>query len=219
MHTFVSDDGKIIIHVSGDFSGTAEIMVGDRPPFEFDPSVLSAIGEHYLDFCLNEALAQAEGMLPGLEGDARQEAVEELTENIKQLVAMRDRSKPAENAVVVRCAGCGAAYDGPLMSGFICAECSCVWDPATSKWSHQSGIDPAEIHAMALKSRGKVIPAEIVEMLENKRLLCPEDVETATTHYDPGGPGCGEEPTGVPRCAGCGCAKAEHKTKEEPEVK
>jgi len=213
MQTFMSDDGRILIHVSSDFSGEAEIMVGDAPPFAFDPSILVAVGEHYLDLALAKALAAAEDILPTLEGDDRQGTVEDLVENIKQLAAMRASAKP-EAVLVVRCTGCGAGYDGPLMTGFICAECSSVWDPATGKWKHPSGITPLK-KAQLLAERAPKVPAEIAEHLENKTLMCPPDAESVTGHYDPAGPGGGEAPAGVPICAGCGRPRADHKPRKE----
>jgi hypothetical protein len=47
-------------------------------------------------------------------------------------------------------------------------------------------------------------------MEEDKRLRCPEDVESGEGHYDPEGPG---DPgsDGHPLCAGCGCTWTAHK--------
>lgn len=222
MKTFISDDGRIIIHVDEGFEGKAEIMVGDAPPFEFDPSILIAIGEHYMDYSLASAKTVAEALVGDLEGDDRQAAVARFAENLKQLTAMREKGKP-EPVMVLRCTGCGTGYDGPLMDGFICAECSSVWDSKEGKWKHPSGITPLT-KAQLLTERSPRVPPEAVGVLEEVRdakavespdRLCPLNVASSTGHYDPAGEDAGKGPDDVPVCAGCGMPRSHHKTPQQ----
>jgi hypothetical protein len=49
-----------------------------------------------------------------------------------------------------------------------------------------------------------------IEPKEDRSLICPEEFESATGHYDPAGPSGGTDDDGVPVCAGCGSERSEH---------